>query len=47
MKANHNKFLDTYLNKDVVVNLANWQNESKSQRTQQNYHYILRCSKSR
>ena len=31
MKANHNNVPDTYENFYVVVNLANWQNESKSQ----------------
>ena len=31
MKANHNRLADFKIGEVVVVNLANWQNESKSQ----------------
>ena len=33
MKANHNEGIVTALSSIVVVNLTNWQNESKSQLT--------------
>ena len=47
MKANHNSSIDLIELTAVVVNLANWQNESKSQLEQKSSGAGPGCSKSR